>query len=152
MTYQVCRRHGSHQWGIHWLATYSQLSYLDSIHSNTWTQFTWILGLKGLGLNSLKYLDLIHPNSPQVTQIWFVKFTFFLIKFTVLLWLQKVLVHFSQTKRFQVCKGLDQFQVLKPSLLLIYQIENCNKLQEMAKRLSQFWEPILQLCCGCKVF
>ena len=33
-SYQVCRRHRSHKWGIHWLATYLQLSYLDSIHSN----------------------------------------------------------------------------------------------------------------------
>ena len=33
IAYQVCSRHRSHKWGIHWLATFLQLSYLDLIHS-----------------------------------------------------------------------------------------------------------------------
>ena len=56
-SYQVCRRHRSHKWGIHWLATYLQLSYLDSIHSNLkFLRFKFTMFFRG----SDTLMDSIH--------------------------------------------------------------------------------------------
>ena len=91
IAYQVCSRHRSHKWGIHWLATFLQLSYLDLIHSNWFFNSTfeknctfWFFGtISHLMLTSENGIRLIAFHITFLLKSWFVNKTsksFFAVK------------------------------------------------------------------------